>query len=120
MPSAKPSSRWVKRSVAMMAQAYTNAAVRAMHSPAPSRNVPPPEVSSATPTSATAALRSVTGLGAVRRSALSSSGTNRMAIFSSRDTVPESTVFRANISQDMTTKNNPPSSAPRPTVRREI
>ena len=29
MPSVKPSSRWVKRSVAMMAQAYTNAAVRA-------------------------------------------------------------------------------------------
>ena len=50
--------------------------------------------------------------------ALSSRGTNRMAMFSSRDTVPESTVRRENISPDIMRKNRPPSSAPRRSVRR--
>ena len=39
-------------------------------------------------------------------------------MFSSRDTVPESTVRRENISPDIMRKNRPPSSAPRRSVRR--
>lgn len=56
--------------------------------------------------------------GALRCRADSSSGTMMIAKFSSRETVPAFTVFRASISQLMTRKKRKPTRAPPATARR--